>query len=62
VKKIHGSAFKSSGISEIDIEEGNTDFASCGDFLINVPATSVIRYFGYQNEIALASELESLYT
>jgi hypothetical protein len=53
VKKIHGSAFANSGISQFYIEEGNAHFALCGCFLINVQATSVVRYLGDQGEIAL---------
>jgi hypothetical protein len=62
VKKIHGSAFTSWGSSEIVVEEGNATFGFSGDFLINVRAGSVVRYFGYGGTIAFESEMESLCT
>jgi hypothetical protein len=62
VKVIHGSAFERSGLSEIVVEEGNATFGFSGDFLINVTAASVVRYFGEDQTIALSSEMEGLCT
>jgi hypothetical protein len=62
VKIVHGSAFASSGILEITVEEGNANLAVCGHCLINLPAPSVVRHFNYQREIGLSSEVESLCT
>jgi hypothetical protein len=62
VKKIHGSAFKCCPRLKIAVEEGSTDFASCGNFVINVPATSRVRYFGHKPAVTLSSEIESLCT
>jgi hypothetical protein len=62
LKKIHGSAFAGSGIAMITVEEGNANFAFCGDFLINVPAASIVRYFGLQEEMTLTSEIDTLCT
>jgi hypothetical protein len=62
VKIIHGSAFEMSAIAKIIIEEGNSDFGFCGYFLINLTATSVVRYFGNRQAISLKSEIESLCT
>jgi hypothetical protein len=60
VKIINGSAFASSGISEIAIEEGNANLGFSGTFLINVTATSVVRHFGWDDNITLDSKFERL--
>jgi hypothetical protein len=62
VETICSLSFAKSSVSKIAIGEGNVTFAFCGDCLINVPASSVVRYFGDQEAIALTGDLKSLCT
>jgi hypothetical protein len=53
VTTIHGLAFAGSEISVISLEEGNATFRFCRGFLINVLATSVVLYRGWDIGIEL---------
>jgi hypothetical protein len=58
----YNSAFAGSGISMIAVGEGNANLAFCGDFLMNLTATPVNRYFGNHTETRFDNAIESLST
>jgi hypothetical protein len=48
---IHGSAFATSGIANVTVEEGNANFELSEDFLMR--GASTVRNFGFEKAIAI---------
>jgi hypothetical protein len=52
---IDGSAFAPSSIEEIDVDAANPHYFVSGPFLICVDGMTLIRYFGYSEDLGLDS-------
>jgi hypothetical protein len=60
VDSIDGSAFGHSGICQIRVSDDNRHFRVCGDFLVDMAGTSVIRYFGCRSVLRIERTIEVL--
>jgi hypothetical protein len=60
VEFLDGGAFMECGLSRIDFEPGNAVFHSVGDFVMDLQNIKIIRYFGTDQVVQIADEIEIL--
>jgi hypothetical protein len=61
VQQIHGRAFRNSGVSRIEIEEGNPFLSVREQFLLSVqPSISLVCYFGRDPNLVIDADIEEI--
>jgi hypothetical protein len=60
VREVRGLAMARSGIRNVTVASGNQFFRVSGPFLVDFGGTCLIRYFGPEGEVAIATDAKSI--
>jgi hypothetical protein len=55
-----GLAMMDSGLRSVTVDEDDEAFQCCGNFLVDFGAMALIRYFGTESEVSIASDIEAV--
>jgi hypothetical protein len=55
-----GATFASVAVLTIEIDEANTVFGYCGDFVVNFEANSLVRYVGSEDEVLIENQFSGI--